>query len=128
MDDQSKEKFRGRSGSTPGEVYFKETGKFGFLKQFRGPLSLIKLSKSTVKISGLIPVKVKTCLDLKIVLSGKETILLKGYFNGPENSETAEVQSQVLLLPFGDGRNYNSFAAKKMLEALIDNHEDRFDR
>ncbi len=128
MNDQSQEALQERPEFPGGEVYFKKAGKFSFLKRFRGPLNLSQLSKSSVKISGLIPVKVKTCLDLKIVLSGKESILLRGYFNGPQDPAGEDVQSQIQLLPFGDGRNYNSFSAKKILETLIDDPADRHDQ
>jgi len=120
MDDQNDRHYQAKMPSPGGKVYYRKTGNLSFLRPYQGPLGLDGLSKSTVSVSGRLPYGQKTCLDLKIFLSQKQVVRLKGNIAGTEHVVDEQLGKSIIqLLPFGFGRNYNSFKAKDILDEFL---------
>ncbi len=97
-------------------VYYRRTGKMNFIIPFQGPVQLIDISKSALRIGEELPFASKANLELKIQMSGYQPVYLKGRVREIDHLEHHTV---VQFLPFGHGSAYNSFQAKETLDLLL---------
>ena len=101
------------------KIYFRRFDRFNPIRHYQGPVDLADISKSALRVYGLLPCEKKNRLQIKLVIPGCPDISVKCWLkNFDEKNATTVLQ----FLPFGMGRNYNSFRTKQQLEMLL--HSD----
>ena len=98
-------------------VYYRRNGWVNFGRPFQGPLQLIDISKSAMRVEGDLSAEKYNRLQLKIHIPGRGNIFIKAKVSAIDVENT---QTIMQVLAFGYGEQYNSFHTKARWELLFD--------
>ena len=97
-------------------VYYRRNSRVNFGRPFQGPLQLIDISKSAMRVAGDLSEERHARMQLKIHIPGQGSIYIKASVSAVdvENKQTI-----LQVLAFGYGEQYNSFHTKVRWEMLL---------
>ncbi len=102
-------------------VFYRRNSRVNFVLPFLGPVRLVDISKSALRVESELLFSKNTRLQLKICFPGKPAVFVKGKVSAIDRGSG---QSVIQLLPFGYGTDYNSFYSKTNLEMLLAGNSD----
>ena len=98
------------------QIYYRPLDRYTVFRNYHGPLDLADISKSAMRIYGKLVEDKNIAVEIKLVVPGFSRICMKCRIMGFDERNTCTI---VQFLPFGIGRNYNTFRAKEKLEQLV---------
>ena len=116
MDNSKERRYIDRLAVPQAKVYYRTLGRYAIFNYYQGPLDLADISKSALRIYGKLPGEKNTNVEIKLVIPGFSMVTVKCRIMGFDERHTYTIAQ---LLPYGIGRNYNSFQTKHNLELLM---------
>jgi hypothetical protein len=103
------------------QILFKPGKKFRLFERFTGPLPLKDITKNGARIIIDQPLERGTLINIEIRIPGQGKIKVKGHvvWNSYPNDP---LQAGVQFLPYGEGKQYNSFSIRQQLEHLTEQY------
>lgn len=111
-----------------GKIFYRKLEKFMMLSRYQGPVRLEDITKSTISIPGELQYPRHTPVELKISAPGFPDICLKGQvMDYEEDQGSGMIKTIIQIMPFGQGKTYNSFKTKKKLDKILSQSSGRED-
>lgn len=103
------------------QILFKPGKGFSLFERFSGPLPLKDITKNGACIMIDQPLERGTLITIEIRIPGRGKIKVKGHvvWNSYPNDP---LQAGIQFLPYGEGKQYNSFTSRQQLEQLTEQH------
>jgi len=107
------------------EVLYKEIRTVSLFQKFSQPFPLVDLNKSGLSFEMDHQLHPGVLLNLKLVIPGEKKINLKGRLIWITKLEKeGNYRTGVQFLPFGKGRNYNTFGSHERLLQLTNKYKN----
>jgi len=116
MEEQKERRYIDRKTWPEAVVFYRRNTRVNFIRPFQGPVRLIDISKSAMRVRAELAFARNTDLQLKICIPGNPAIFLKGRVSSIDHENQHSI---IHVLPFGYGDGYNSFHAKSILELML---------
>ena len=120
MENSNERRYADRINVPEGRIFYRKLEKFMSLSRYQGPVQLEDMTKSTLSIPVHLPYKIHTQVEVKISAPGYSDICIKGQVQDFElDNKTGNTKTIIQIMPFGQGRIYNSFKTKKKLDKFL---------
>ena len=108
------------------EVFYKTLKRFNLTSTLTGPTNLVNISKSGACFVSKNYMAKGSEVMLKIFLPEKNPLSIKAKTVwSSENHESSQTYVGVQFKPFGEGKGYNSFKSKEILEQLYKTYDNK---
>ena len=104
------------------QVAYKRKSGFDLFNRFSNKCQMKDLAKGGICFETDLNLERGLIVGLKLALPGEKTIIVKGKIVWSESSDEGSVYAGVQFLPFGKGKQYNSFECWEKLEDITKSH------
>ena len=104
------------------QVAYKRKAGFDLFNRYSPTLQMKDLAKGGICFETGLQLERGLIVEIKLALPGEKTINVKGKIVWSEDSEDGNTFAGVQFLPFGKGKQYNSFECWEKLEDITKSH------